>query len=635
MKANRMDYSGRAVSERERGTSLLDRPVDLAAIPVQWVAWAAVLVVGLSIRLVGRTNWPLSPDESAVARDAYALVQGGDLSDAAAAQPALVQLTALMFFLFGDTDYTARLVPLIAGLTVVTVLFWSRRWFGNLPALSAAMLWSVSPVMTMSSMRLDGGVVLVLTNLIILVLVFALSVQGSTPRSILLGVVFAFALTVHPLGWLFAPVSLLLAILVTRDPEFRHKLAPAVPSFAVTLLLFTTFFATRPLGSFDFFRESSVFLWNEHLATLGSHWHLRLLALLVEEPAALILALTAIMLVLLRSNWSTTTPPALVIALTAWSIPLITLGLLLGGSRPDIFAVSLFPVILLGGFGLAMVVEGALKQSNQWRRISLAVVLGLGFVVALVRFLDLLSRGPDQNVSGWIVSALALGLLILLPLGVLALRLIRELGYAVMPMALLAVVLIFGAIQIRSSVLLPSTTADRPGEILVAGSSAPAVAQISQRIRAYSRDVTTHIQDVRDPTGGHGLMIVVDEELEDPFAWYFRDFPNLVIVEWLDDLDPEIAADVMISERGPSEQFLDQSVASYGSVGYPANVHLPASFGEARIRDGINAVVNPLEYRENFNYLIYRETATPARSEEFTLTLREDHARVLWGWLPE
>jgi hypothetical protein len=620
--------------DRQSDGRVLDRPIDLASIPVEWLAWSAVFLAALTIRLIGRTTWPLSPGESEIARDAYALIHGNDLSDAAASRPATVQFAALMFFLFGDTDYTARLVPLIAGLGVLGMLVWVRRWIGNLPAICVAILWTVSPTMMMSSARLDGGMLLVLASLAILSLVFAISVDPGIGKSIMLGVTLSLAITVHPLGWIFAPLGFLLAAYMIRDPEFSRRWPQILAGLLVSLLVISTHFGTRPRGVIDFPGESWRALWNDHLSTAGADWHLTFLTLLVDEPLAVVMALTGIVLIVVRADWKTSAPPALMIAFTAWAVPAVTLGILLGGKSPALYAVSLFPVLLVGGFGLSMVVEGTVASGYLWRRIALTVLLGLALLVASIRLLDLLREGPATDASGWIVSAAVLGILVVLPLGYLTMRLGRELGASVVPMSLLVIALILGVSGLRSSLLLPVTTTDRPGEILVAGSSAPSVGQVEQRIRTYSRDVTTYVRDVRDVTGGHGLAIALEREIAGPFVWYFRAFPDLTVFDDPGELETQRPPDIIIARPSTSEAYLQQA-PDYGHRTYARVYHLPESLGEPALGEALAKVLNPLEYRGNFNFVVYRETDAPTSFEQFTLMMREDHAFVFWGPLPE
>jgi 4-amino-4-deoxy-L-arabinose transferase-like glycosyltransferase len=259
------ECTGSSDDQRE---PLIDRRVDLTDIPLHLVGWFAVLVVGIGTRLFGRDNWPLSPDESAIARDAWALLHGNDLSSGADAHPVTVQVTTFLMFLFGDTDFTVRLVPLLAGMGIIWTLYWCRTWLGNLHALSIAALWSLSPTMTMSTLRLDGGQLLILTVVLILALTLSPTVNASLSRSIALGISIAVAIGAHPLGWIMVPFAFIPALLIVRDIRSRIQLLPVAGAMAGTLLVFSSWFLSRPGSVLNFFSESISTLWSEHLASL-------------------------------------------------------------------------------------------------------------------------------------------------------------------------------------------------------------------------------------------------------------------------------------------------------------------------------------------------------------------------------
>ncbi len=59
--------------------------------------------------------------------------------------PSLFHITALMYFLFGDSDFTARLGPAIFGVAMVILPYWFRPWLGRVGALAAAFMILISP----------------------------------------------------------------------------------------------------------------------------------------------------------------------------------------------------------------------------------------------------------------------------------------------------------------------------------------------------------------------------------------------------------------------------------------------------------------------------------------------------------
>jgi 4-amino-4-deoxy-L-arabinose transferase-like glycosyltransferase len=608
----------------------LNRSLDLTRIPLEALGWIAVTVVALGISLIGRTNWPLSEAESAIARDAWALLQGNDLSAGADAHPAIVQLTAFAFFLFGDSDFTARLVPLLGGLGVIATLYWLRSWFGSLAAFSTAIVWAISPVMSLSLMRLDGGAILVLCMLMTFVLTISIPMDPDRPRAIILGIALGLGLTVHPLGWIVLPLTFFGAALLIRDVRLGGQILSTLTSFLLTVLVITTWFATRLTAPVDFLRESLSALVDSHLTGIGSAFQAPFVVLLTDEPALLVLVAAGLTILLTRPAWSISVHPAVFISCIAWAIPLFTVSVLLGIKGPALYTVGIFPLIVVAGLGLAMLLDGVRAAAQRNARPWLWGGTLLGLIIAIVRFTDSLAQGPEGDITGWIVNVSAVGVLILAPLGYLIVRLSADAGWLYAPVAVLLLVAIVGGIGLRTSLLLPDTSRDRPGELLRAGNTAPAVGGVEQRLRTYSRDATMHVQDVRDPTGGHGLMIVVQRDLADPVAWYFRDFPNLSIVEDPADIPADIAPDVGFipanEQDGWSEVFQQHEAREYrfryvdtGDIQYSV------------LNGLILSALNPGDYRNLFRFSIYRSNPEILEQESFTLLLRDDHSSIIWG----
>src|SRR5688572_14690533 len=107
----------------------LDRAFDLSAVGWMTVAWVGVAGTALALRLLQLDLWALGADEARRAYDAWLLYRGqppmpGQAIPATA--PLFLIGQAFAFFLFGVTDATARLVPVLAGLAIVALapLLW-------------------------------------------------------------------------------------------------------------------------------------------------------------------------------------------------------------------------------------------------------------------------------------------------------------------------------------------------------------------------------------------------------------------------------------------------------------------------------------------------------------------------------
>ncbi len=624
-----MEHDQTSGHEAHKDAGVLNRRIDLTAIPAETIAWLVVATVAIGIRLIGRTNWPLSPDESAIARDAWALDQGIDLSSGADAHPAIVQLTAFLFFLFGDTDYVARLVPLIAGIGILVTLYWLRSWFGSIPALSIAVVWALSPVMTMSTMRLDGGMLLVLSSLLALLLTMTMHVDPDRRKGIILGVALAVGLTAHPLAWIVLPLTILPTMLLIRDFRLGGQLTVMLGAFLISLLVITSWLATRLSAVGMFFTESLSSLWSVHLSGFGEEWRPSLVVLLIDEPLTLTLSGIGLAVILTRADWNPSVHPAIYISCLAWAIPLLTAGILLGGSGPALYAVSIFPLVVVAGLGLAMLLDGL--RARGWRSGHPALwgSVFLGLLIAIVRFADSLAQGPQGDLSGWIIGAAAIGILILVPLGYAIIRLSAGTGWTLLPAGLMVLVLIVAGLSLRTTLMLPDTGQDRPGEVLLAGGTSPAIGRIEHRIRTYSRDITA-MRDVRDPAGVHGLMIVIESELANPTAWYFRNFPNLLIVDGAGDLPEATAADVVFAPVDNTALW-NSALEQHHSRQYSVRFAGPDAISSSTYHSLLLSAVNPLDYRNLFTFGVHRQTPELLDQEYMTMYLRDDHAAAIWG----
>lgn len=128
-----------------------------------WWRAAAILLLAAVLRLLWLGRATFHPDEAIHAVEAYNFLDYR--FDPVYHGPLLYHLEALALRVFGDTDFTARLVPAFLGIGLVALVLGSaRRWVGNAAALWSAALLALSPVNVAYSRRLlHDALVLVLT----------------------------------------------------------------------------------------------------------------------------------------------------------------------------------------------------------------------------------------------------------------------------------------------------------------------------------------------------------------------------------------------------------------------------------------------------------------------------------------
>jgi uncharacterized protein (TIGR03663 family) len=158
--------------ETDKGLSLLNRP--LAGLRIRWqtVALLAIVAALLLTRLWALGNRAYSHDESAHAWEAWKLVTGQRyIHDPVFHGPFLYHLTALMYFLFGVNDVTARLGLALLAVAVVLLVWPLRRWLGHAGAVFAMLLLTISPTLMFRGRFIRHDIV-VMTGTMVMVLCF-------------------------------------------------------------------------------------------------------------------------------------------------------------------------------------------------------------------------------------------------------------------------------------------------------------------------------------------------------------------------------------------------------------------------------------------------------------------------------
>ncbi|MEX1018010.1 MAG: flippase activity-associated protein Agl23 [Litorilinea sp.] len=130
-------------------------------------AWIVLLVGTVVARFVNLGARAMSHDESLHALYSYYLYNNGNYShDPMMHGPFLFHTNALMYFLFGHNDTTARLVPALIGVGVVALAFSLRRYIGRAGALAAGLMLSISPSMLFHSRYIRNDIFIALFTLL-------------------------------------------------------------------------------------------------------------------------------------------------------------------------------------------------------------------------------------------------------------------------------------------------------------------------------------------------------------------------------------------------------------------------------------------------------------------------------------
>lgn len=161
-------------------------------------AYAALMGVGLLLRLLRLGAWPLSADELGPALSAWRAVQG-DGWRAPFYSPLLFDVNLLLFALTRAGDATVRILPMVAGTVLVGAPYLFRHSLGRTGALATAVLVALSPIGVYLSRAGDGAILALLCTVLALA-----ALEHDRPRWLViaaaLGVLTAPLLYTLPIG---------------------------------------------------------------------------------------------------------------------------------------------------------------------------------------------------------------------------------------------------------------------------------------------------------------------------------------------------------------------------------------------------------------------------------------------------
>jgi uncharacterized protein (TIGR03663 family) len=598
--------------------SVLDRVVPLVgATPWQTLGWIATLVVAVAVRFLRLDGWALGTDEAARAYDAWVLfrgqtpVAGGSVLDAGTL---LVLLEGVGFFLFGTSDVVARLVPALAGLAIVALPLALRRWVGGPAALGMAALAAISPTLVYASRVVSPEIIIAALAVAQVTCIVRLG-EGGLPRNtrgpaIALGIATgaSFAAGASAISVMVSLiVGVAIGALSVSDGTVRRGLGALrrelpvflIAAVATTVLSFTRFLSYPP--GIAGVGETLGAWWRLLTESSGQPATLFLMALLVYEPIAVLFAIAAV--VRDRSDRSDA------LALFAgWWVAAFALWSFSAGRGAEHAVHVALPLILLGGIAL-----GNILHAIDWRYVwhgngGLLALLMLGIVVGLGAVGVLLTRVDDQG--GGPAAALppvAVLCLVVVPLAYLVWRITGdarrvETGSERQPVliALLVAALLLGAFGLRSANLLAFSRADLGTELLAQRTATLGTLPSVERLLRLARDVGVNNGSARDPTGSHSLSIALERDVQWPYVWYFREFPDLTVVA--PGTAATIGAQVAIAadEAGLAE-------AGYATESWPWLTTVPPHYLDPDMGVILRALVNPTHWLDVWRYLLFRD----------------------------
>jgi len=176
-------------SKTDLSSGRLARAVQV--VRVEHLVWGGLAIWAVITRLLELGTVPLAPSEARHALLEYDLANGTNWASAAGYHPASAGWVHLveagLFAAGGASDLAARLIFVVAGLSMIAIAFLMRPYLGRAGAIAAASLIAASPTFTYFSRASAIAIVTAALALSVIESFLAFARRPSLLRAILLG----------------------------------------------------------------------------------------------------------------------------------------------------------------------------------------------------------------------------------------------------------------------------------------------------------------------------------------------------------------------------------------------------------------------------------------------------------------
>jgi uncharacterized protein (TIGR03663 family) len=211
--------------ESQEKRSFFDKPLAELLKP----DWEKAIYLAIFLLAVASRFWDLgaramSHDESLHALYSYYLYNGsGYVHNPMMHGPFLFHANALVYFLFGDTDFTARIMPAIFGVIMVMSPLLLRRWLGRVGAVIVAILLLISPSILYYSRYIRNDIYIAVWTVLLIAALFHF-VRSRKPGWFYVGAAaLMFSLATKENAYIFGFIGLLFIVEVILWERLRQR----------------------------------------------------------------------------------------------------------------------------------------------------------------------------------------------------------------------------------------------------------------------------------------------------------------------------------------------------------------------------------------------------------------------------
>jgi uncharacterized protein (TIGR03663 family) len=329
-------------------------------------AYALLVAAALALRLIDLGDRPFHHDESQDAYFSWTFLEDGDYEyNPLLHGPLRFYLTAGMYALLGDSDFTARLAPALMGTLMVPLPYLLRAQIGRAGAFAAAVLLAFGPSYLYFSRFAREDIYFAAISLALLVVTFRFLDQPRRYHPALIGALLALLFSIKETTFItgFVAFTYFVGVLLFRRELLLRPIRAvgldawgwALAAFVgVYTILFTTFL-THPDGVKGIYDGLDYWLGQHDVGRGGESWSFYLVVLFgVEWPVLVLGAVGAV---------ATVRRPTLLGVFLIWGF---VLSLIIYSWAGEKFAWlvlhPLLPLLLLAGFGVQAVWEARLRS---------------------------------------------------------------------------------------------------------------------------------------------------------------------------------------------------------------------------------------------------------------------------------
>jgi len=342
------------------------------------LAYAALVAAALAVRLIDLGDRPFHHDESQDAYFSWVLRTSGDYEyDPLLHGPLRFYLTAATFLVFGDSDFTARLMPAVMGTGLVALCWLLRPLLGRVAAFAAAVAFAFGPTFLYFSRFAREDVYAVCVTLALLAVTFRFLERPRPHQPALIGALLALSFATKETTYItvFVAGLFFLGMLVWARERLLGPVRAvgleawgwaAAAFIGVFTLLFTTFL-TNAAGLWDGLYESWHYWLGQHdVGRGGEKWFFYLVVLAGEEWPALLLGAVGAVVALRR--------PTLLRVFLVWAFAVSLVVYSWAGEKFAWLVLHpLLPLTLLAGLGVQAIWEARASWPGRLGMAAVAV----------------------------------------------------------------------------------------------------------------------------------------------------------------------------------------------------------------------------------------------------------------------